>query len=327
MSRLNQILAAALVVQIILVGAVFWWPRTAASSSGGPLLANYKAADVTGLTLTNGEGKRLALTKNGESWVMSEAGDYPVDGAKVTPFLEKLEKVKSNRLVTKTEASHAQLKVAKDKYESLVELKLKDGTTHKLYLGSSAGAGATHVRTDDQPEVYLTGDINSFDANANASAWIDTLYFTVPQTATVGITLENPNGKFEFIKEADKWTLKGLAAGESFNENNFFPFFNQAIGLRMTEPLGKESSWFGADKPQATITVLTQEGNQTKSYTLEIGAKSDKDNNYVVKASNSPYYVRIAEFTAKNFIEKKRADFLQAPPTAEPGAPAATPAP
>ncbi|MFN8459221.1 MAG: hypothetical protein U0401_31990 [Anaerolineae bacterium] len=150
--------------------------------------------------------------------------------------------------------------------------------------------------------------------------WIDTLYFTVPQTATVGITLENPNGKFEFVKDGEKWTLKGLAAGETFNENNFFPFMNQAIGLRMTEPLGKEDSWFGSNKPQATVTVLTKEGDQTKSYTLEIGAKNDKDNSYVVKASNSPYYVRIAEFTAKNFVEKKRADFLKAPPTAEPGA-------
>jgi hypothetical protein len=320
MSRLNQILAAALVVQIILVGAIFLWPRPAASSVSGPLLANYKAGDVTGVTITNGEGKRLSLAKNGESWVLSEAGDYPVDGTKVTPFLEKLEKVKSNRLVTKTEGSHAQLKVAQDSYESLVELKLKDGTTHKLYLGSSAGASATHVRTDDQPEVYLTGDINSFDANANASAWIDTLYFTVPQTATVGITLENANGKFEFAKEGEKWTLKGLSAGEIFNENNFFPFMNQATGLRLTEPLGQEDSWFGANKPQATITISTQEGDQTKSYTLEIGDKDAKDNSYVVKASNSPYYVRIAEFTAKNFVDKKREDFLQAPPTAEPGA-------
>ncbi|MFN8455825.1 MAG: DUF4340 domain-containing protein [Anaerolineae bacterium] len=320
MSRLNQILAATLVVQIILVGAIFLWPRPAASSASGPLLPNYKAADVTGLTLTNGEGKRLALAKNGESWVLSEAGDYPVDSTKVTPFLEKLEKVKSNRLVAKTEASHAQLKVATDSYESLVELKLKDGTTHKLYLGSSAGASATHVRSDDQPEVYLSGDINSFDANANASAWIDTLYFTVPQTATVGITLENANGTFEFVKEGEKWTMKGLAAGETFNENNFFPFMNQAIGLRMTEPLGKENSWFGSNRPQATVTVLTQEGSQTKSYTLEIGDKDAKDNSYVVKASNSPYYVRLAEFTAKTFVDKKREDFLQAPPTAEPGA-------
>lgn len=320
MSRLNQILAAALVVQIILVGAIFLWPRPAASSASGPLLPTYKASEVTEFSITNGEGKRLALAKNGEAWVLPEAGDYPVDGTKVTPFLEKLEKVKSNRLVTKTEASHAQLKVAKDSYESLVELKLKDGTTHQLYLGSSAGASATHIRTDDQPEVYLTGDMNSFDANANASAWIDTLYFTVPQTATVGITLENANGKFEFTKEGEKWTLKGLAAGETFNENNFFPFLNQATGLRLTEPLGKEDSWFGADKPQATITVQTKVGDQAKSYTLEIGDKDAKDNSYVVKASKSPYYVRIAEFTAKNFVDKKREDFLQVPPTAEPGA-------
>lgn len=319
MNKSNQILAVVLVVQIALAAFVFW-PKTAASGSGGPLLPNFKAADVTGLTLSDGEGNKIVMTKNGDNWVLSEAGDYPADGTKVTPLLENIEKVKANRLATQTGSSHARLKVASDDFTSLLEVKLKDGSSHKLYIGSSAGAGATHVRADDQPEVYLTADLNSYDVSAQSSAWIDPLYFTVPQTATTSLTLQNANGTFEFTKDGDKWSLDNLAAGETFNENNFTTLFSQAGGIRMIKPLGKtDEAAYGLDKPLATVTLKTAD----KAYTLQIGAKDATDNSYVVKSSESPYYVRVAEFTAKEFVEKKRADFLQAPPTAEPTAEAA----
>lgn len=316
MSRFNQILAVILVAQIALAAFILW-PRAAVSSGGGPLLPAYKAADVTGLTISDSEGNKLALAKSGDNWVLPEADDYPVDSTKVTPLLDKIEKIKTNRLVTQTEGSHSRLKVATDDFNSLVEIKLKDGTSHKLYIGSSAGAGATHVRADDNSEVYLAGDINSFDASPQAESWVDTLYFTVPQTATTSLTLENANGTFEFTKDGEKWTLSGLAATETFNENNFTSLFSQASGIRLTRPLGKkEDAAYGLDKPQAVITLKTAD----KTYTLSIGAKDDTDNTYVVKSSESPYYVRVSEGLLNTFFEKKRNDFLQAPPTAEPTA-------
>ncbi|MBE7551434.1 MAG: DUF4340 domain-containing protein [Anaerolineales bacterium] len=330
MSRFNQILAVILVVQIALAAFILW-PRAAVSSGGGPLLPDYKAADVTGLTLSDSEGNKLALAKSGDNWVLPEADDYPVDGAKVTPLLDKIEKIRTNRLVTQTEGSHSRLKVATDDFTSLVEIQLKDGASHKLYIGSSAGAAATHVRADDRPEVYLAGDINSFEASPQAGSWVDTLYFTVPQTATTSLTLENANGTFEFTKEGEQWTMPGLAGEETFNENNFTSLFSQASGIRMTRPLGKEEDpAYGLDKPQAVITLKTTSTGSgqaaDKTYTLSIGAKDETDNTYVVKSSESPYYVRVSEGLMNTFLEKKRDDFLQAPPTAEPGA-EATPAP
>jgi hypothetical protein len=321
LNKPNQILTVILVAQLALAAFILW-PRQAVSGSSGPLLPNFKAADVTGLTISDAEDNKLTLTKNGEAWVLAEAGDYPADSTKVTPLLEKIEKIKTNRLVTQTEASHPRLKVAADDFNSLLEITLTDNTTHKLYVGSSAGASATHVRADDQPEVYLTGDLTSFDANAQASAWIDTLYFTVPQTATTSLTLENANGTFEFVKEGETWTLAGLADDETFNENNFTTLLSQASGVRMTEPIGKEEeAAFGLDEPLATVTLETAD----KTYALSIGAKDDEDSTYVVKSSESPYYVRVAEFTAQSFSDKKREDFLQAPPTAEPDADSSQP--
>ena len=329
MNRHNQILAVILAVQIVVAGLVLW-PRSAASeAAAGPLLANFSAAQVTSLTIRDGEGKQITLTKNGSDWILPDNGDFPATAEKITPLLSKIEGLKTNRLVTQTTASHKRLKVAADDFNRLIEIKLADGTSHQLYLGSSAGTGATHVRADNQPEVYLTNDLSPWDTNAQPSAWINALYFTVPQTATVALTLQNGNGTFEFEKSGEQWTLKGLAAGETFNDNNFSTLLTQATSVNMVSPIGKEKeASFGLGQPQAVVTLKTKEGDQEKTYTLLVGAKNADDNSYVVSSSESPYYVRVAEYTGKAFTEKKRDDFLKLPPTPVPGSDAAaTPAP
>lgn len=316
MSRFNQILIAILALQIALTVFVFW-PQTPAQGAGDPLLPDFSANDVTALTISDSDGNQVALARRDDDWVLPEAGEYPVDGKKILPLLEKIAGVQTNRLVTQTEASHKRLKVAGDDFNRLLEMTLQNGRNYQFYLGSSAGAGATHVRVDDQPEVYLTGEVSSFEANAQASAWIDTLYYTLPQTATVAMTLENENGVFSFIQDGDKWTMQDLADDETLNESAVTGLLNQAASVQMTAPIGKtEQPSFGFDQPLAVVTLQTQEGNETKTYTLRVGAKDD-DNNYIAGFSESPYYVRVAEFTGNNFVNKTRADFLEAPPTSE----------
>ncbi len=318
MNRLNQILIAVLAVQVVLAAVIFW-PRSAASSVAGPLLPDVTAADVTNVVISDPDGNVVELARSGEGWVLPRAGDFPADGAKITPILDKLAGIKTNRLVTQTEASHKRLQVAADDFARLVELTEKDGAAYKLYLGSSAGASTTHVRADGRPEVYLTGDLSSWDVSAQASGWIDTLYYTVPQTATVALTLQNANGTFEFERQGETWTIKGLAEGETFSENNFSTLLGQVTSMQMMNPLGKEEEpAFGLDQPQAVVTLKTLEGDEEQTYTLQIGAQDEQDSSFIVKWSASPYYVQVASFNGTTFTDKTRDSFLQPPPTAEP---------
>jgi len=316
MNRQNQILTVILVVQIALAAAIFW-PRTVASGAeSGPLLADFQAVEVTSMTISDADGNQFTLAKSGDEWVLPEADNFPANGEKIEPLLENVEAIQTNRLVTRTEASHRRLQVAADDFNRRLELSLSDGRSHKLYLGSSAGANATHVRADENPEVFLTDDLSSWDANPQASAWIETLYFTVPQTATMALTLENANGTFEFEKEGETWTMQGLAEDETLNESEITRLVNLASSVRMTEPIGQEAQpSFGLDDPLATITIKT--GDET--YTLRVGAKSEADNSYVMSSSASPYFVRVAQFTGDGFVTPTRDSFLTPPPTAEPG--------
>jgi hypothetical protein len=51
-----------------------------------------------------------------------------------------------------------------------------------------------------------------------------------------------------------------------------------------------------------------------------VGTQDAGDLSYVVDSSESPYYVRVSEFTVKDFVEKAREDFLVVPPTPAPEA-------
>lgn len=320
--RHNQILIVILAIQIA-VGVAVFWPRTVASDAGGPLLAEFDSQDVAKLVIRDGDDNHVTLTKQDDEWVLSEADDYPANGEDVITLLENIGEVQTNRLVTQTEASHQRLGVASDDFNRRLEITMTDGSSYNLFIGSSGGAAATHVRADDQPEVYLTGELNAFEANAQASSWIDTLYFSLPQTATTKLTLENKNGTFEFVQVDGSWTLADLTDDEVLNEGPVTTLVNQASSVRMTEPIGtEEQAAFGLDNPTATITLETRSTPSAgqapdETFTLKIGAQDPDDNSYYFNASNSPYIVKVSEFTGNNFVNKTRDDFLTEPPTPE----------
>jgi hypothetical protein len=320
MNRTNQILAAVLAVQIVLA-AVAFWPKPASVAGGESLFADLEAEQITRLTISDGTGEQIQLAKEAGDWVLPEADGYPCTENKVPEFLDKIVALKANRLVTQTSASHKRLEVTADTFERWIELELADGTTHQLYLGTSPSYGSTHVRADGQDKVYLVSLLAS-DAGVSASNWIDTLYFSVTQDHIVALTLENANGRFEFERdEAGAWMMKDLAADETLSENNVTSLASRvSSSLRMLRPLGKtEQDDYGLKEPNAVVTVETRddEGN-TKTYTIRVGAKDDEDSSYVVISSESPYYVRVSEYTVKDFVEKVRDDFLELPPTPTP---------
>lgn len=328
--RRNQILAGILVVQIILSVIVFW-PRPAATSASEPLFPNLKAGDIVALTITDADGKSVVLTKlpspeagrgaGGEgqgNWVLPNADDYPAQADKITPLLDKMVGLTTGRLVTRTDASHRRLRVSPHDFVRRIDFEMVDGTKHTLYLGSSPSYGATHFRADGQSETYLTNNISTWEANATATAWVDAAYLSAPQDKINKMTLENSNGQFAFTKDdKGKWTMSGLAAGETLDEAKVTSLIQRAASVNMITPLGKEElAAYGMGKPQAVVTLKTGD----KTITLRVGVKDPTDNTYVVISSESPYYVRVSEYSVKDLVENTREDFLQAPPTPTPEA-------
>ena len=145
----------------------------------------------------------------------------------------------------------------------------------------------------------------------------------MPQDQVVAMALDNKNGRFEFEKdEGGTWMMKDLDPAETPKENNVKSMVSRISSLRMLRPLGRaEQDEYGLQDPSAVVTIKTTDDEaNVKTYSLRVGAKSDEDNSYVVISSDSPYYVRVSEYTVKDFVERMRDDFLELPPrsTAEP---------
>ena len=322
MNKLQRILIGILAVQLVLAVIVFL-PKSQASESKS--LLGVKVEDITGLTVTDDQGATVKLAKSGNAWAAPDAAGYPADAARITPILDKLVAINTGRLIAQTAASQAQLGVADGKYVRKLELQTGSGA-QTLYLGSAAGSNSTHVRMGGQNEVYLASDVATWNIGADLLSWIDPVYLSVPAADVTGFTLKNANGEWAFEKDAaGNWTLPGLAAGETLNTTAVANLLTQVVSLRLTKPLGQaDNAAYGLAQPAALVTLTVKTADLAKTYTLSVGAQDAGDKSYVVKSSESPYYVRVAEASAKDLVGRTRADFLVQP---TPMPTAATPTP
>ena len=320
MNRRNQILAGILVLQLVLV-AIFFWPRNKGGAAGQPLFPGVEPGQVTGLKVTQSGQDPVELSRSGDGWELAGTDGYPAISSTVTAAIEQSVTLTADRAVAASPSSHKRLKVAEGDYERLAELELDGGTRHRLFLGTSPSFGTTYVRVDGQDEVYLAG-LSSSDLGGSPSSWIDTTYLTVTQDLVTGLTLRNRQGTFEFAKSGTSWIMTGLETGETLDTSKVTSILSTIASLRMVEPLGKtEQPEYGLADPLAVLDVTTS----GKDYTLTVGALAPDGSSYVVRSSESPYLVRISQYTLSRLVDNGRESFLVQPtavPTTDP-----TPAP
>ena len=331
-SRANQVLAALLIVQAVVL-AIVLWPRSTAGTAGELLLPGLQADQVMQVrmypsaTIGDDQKASIELLQREGRWVIPAAGDYPCKEGAVPDFLAKLVALKRDRLVTQTADSHKRLKVSDQDYMRFIEIYLADDTVYRLYLGTSASASAVYIRVAEQNQVYLAPGLSTSDVGTQAAGWVDTLYSSIPQDQMVSVTLQNANGRLALNKGEDgTWTLADLATGETLNQSAVTSWISRVASVRMVAPLGTEAqASYGLDSLKATVQIETKgQDGTTKAYTLQVGAQDEQDKTYVFRSSESPYYVRVGEYTVSDWVGKKRADFLQLPPTPTP---ATTPTP
>jgi hypothetical protein len=326
LTRANLIMGALLLVQIALAAFVLW-PRGETVSPGTPIFGDITPDDVTTITITDDADRTVTLERLEGNWTLAGTDGYPANSTKISTTLASLLDITTDRLVTRTPGSHSRLQVGDDSFMRKVDLGTREGTT-TVYLGSSAGASATHVRLAGSDPVYLSGGINTWEMETSGVNWIDVTYFSTPEDSIQAVTLENANGTFDFVRDAatSAWTLADLAPDEPLAPANIATLISRIATLNLHTVLGQtEDPAYGLSSPLATLTVnYTDEAGTAQTATLVIGAKDEETNTYTLKSSTSEYYVRMAAFTGDEFVNADRAKFMVQPAAGE--TPAETPA-
>ena len=315
MNRRNQILVVVLALQLVLVLVISLVRAPAAATQAKPLFDGVKTADVQQLTVQDTSGSKIELAQKNGAWVLPASDDFPANATKVTTFLDKLLKAQNGTLVAKNSSSYERLQVADSTYTRRVEIKLSDGKTHTLLIGSSAGGSSVYARADGAAEVWSIDAVNSSDASVSAADWITSTLYTLQADQVSGLTIANANGTFTFSKVNNDWVMKGLATGETFDKTKFTDMLSRVTALDMTKPLGKSvKPEYGLQPPAATITLTMQQAATTaKPIVIQVGAKDATDNSYAVFTTESPYYVRVSGYTLDEYVSHAKKDFLIIP--------------
>ena len=316
MNRTQQILTGVLIVQIILA-VVTLWPEPP-KEPGVALLGGITADQITSFSVADNTGSVVTLERSGDTWVISGTDDFPANSETVTKVLEDLVLVKTGRTVATSPDSFARLQVADDDFLRRIWIKDDQGKEYTLYLGSTVGTSATHVRLSGSNETLLTDMVTAYDFGNSVRNWIDPTYVEVPRAQMTKMTLQNSTGTYEFTNEGtseeENWVMAGLKSGEVFNPNNMVSMLTRLTNLQMTVPLGKtEKPEYGMDEPSAIVTLdYTDDAGNAQQLVLTVGALDETDGTYYVHASTSEYYVKIQSYTMTDFVERSKEIFLKA---------------
>ena len=208
MTRTNQILVAAVVVQVGLI-ALVWSSGSERSLAKLEPIVEVKADSVNKIEvydrLEPGDKApakpAVVVSRTPKGWVLSSHHDYPVKESAVDALLTKLEGLKSRGPVTTQASRHRQLRVAADRYERKLVIHA-GGEPLVLYLGSAAGRGKTALRVEGRDEIHGAPGLTSYSVGAAPRSWVETEYFKKGPDAITRLTVTNKQGTFD-LKRAD----------------------------------------------------------------------------------------------------------------------------
>ena len=308
-SKKNTVLAVLLVAQVALI-AFLYRPGQTAAPVATNLFPDLSPEKVTGLTITDDQGKSLTMDKR-EGWQLSPEGS-PADQTKIDALVKKLAALKTTRLVSQTTSSHARLKVADSAFNRKVELAQGEKKT-LFFLGTAPSSKSIHLRLADAKEVYQVNDLSTWEVAAEKENWWQTRYVNHPLDSLTGVTIANAQGKVELVSDGKKgWQLKDKP-DTTLDNKRVEMVISSLADMTIGSYLPKEFAAKG--EPVATITYQAKAGGES---TLKIWAKEKKeDQDQVVKASNSSWYAKAKEYALKEALELKADSLIAKPPTGD----------
>ena len=352
LSRGNLLLITILVVQLILLAISVVTSSGTESRPIEAILAGMRAADIEIMGFTDDLENEVKLARREDGWVLPEADDFPVDGAKVDEILDKIESLDTRRLVATNRANFTRLEVGEADFRRRITLESADGSA-ELYLGGSGGADTVYVRRADEDNVYLGVGLNSWELSTQVSTWLDASYVYVPQEDVLEISVSNAADSFSFVREGDSFTYVDLAEGEAFEDTKMPIIMRNAASIRMLAPLGLEAQEaYGLEEAPVRVEVRYRElvvmeepaepeassdevesdeetsAGETEenepeyreaSYSLVFGA--EMEDGVVLKSSDAEYYVLVRDTVFNAFNDLRRDDLVKAAETPTPRPP------
>ena len=319
MTRLVQLLAVLLVLQLVLVFGLNQIQPGLSIPPPQTLLITPGDAEIDQLTIEDADGVQLSLRKFDGSWIIPVDDDFPADQEKVERFIEKLLALERGLPIGTTPGSLQRFRVEENNFERRIALHSEEIPVAEIFLGTSPRARMAHARSSQDTSVFEI-KIATYEAPVDSKEWQDANVVQVPYLDIDAIVLPGlinlvrnrppdsgatTNADTALIEEL--WSSPELGPGESIQQESADTLAKKISVLRIIDVLGKDlETIYELSPPQLTLVIKTI-NDDTVVY--EIGA-IDGEDDYVLKASTRAEYFRVPGYLVRSLLETANRDVI-----------------
>ena len=319
MTRLVQLLAVLLVLQLVLVFGLNQIQPGLSIPPAQTLLITPGDAEIDQLTIEDADGVQLSLRKSNGSWIIPVDDDFPADQEKVERFIEKLLALEHGLPIGTTPGSLQRFMVEENNFVRRIALYSDEIPVAEIFLGTSPRARMAHARSSQDTSVFEI-KIATYEAPVESKEWQDANVVQVPYLDIDAIVLPglinlvrnrppdsgaSTNADSALIEEL--WSSPELGPGESIQQESADTLAKKISVLRIIDVLGKDmEESYQLTPPKLTLVIETI-NDDTVVY--EIGT-IDGEEDYVLKASTRPEYFLVPSYLIESLIEAVNRDAI-----------------
>jgi hypothetical protein len=257
---------------------------------------------VTAIRIEGGSEGPVTLAKADQGWVIADLADFPADGAKVDPLIEKLAALKRPLPIATSPEAQRRHKVADEGFERRVTLESGDKPVATLILGDSPGFRRTFARPAGEAVVYDL-DLPLFEVSNRRDDWLARDNLRIAQETIERVS----SGDWNLVKADGNWRLEG--SDQAPDEAAVTGLLSRLANLGYRGILGSE------DKPEYNQSAPMREilvglaGGTERQYRI---SQAQDSQDFVLKASDRPWYYKLSEFDLEGLKDLSRDTLLGA---------------
>jgi len=242
--------------------------------------------DIAGITVTRA-GEKIEFAAEKEKWAIRQPVVTPADESAINALIGDLTSARIEREFSASDPDTYGLRQPPVR----IEVKLKDGKTHRIELGSKDVIGSSaYARIDGGSNIALLPASLLTSVDKSLDEFRDKSLLGITQYDLSGARFKSPTGSFELTKKDDVWLINGQSPAEETEVSSVLGEITVAKAAEIVSETADDAAKYGLDKPQIEFTARLSAGGEK---TLGIGKKADSG--YYAKASDRPQIYRVEQ--------------------------------
>lgn len=326
----NNRLAIAAGALLVLAGLAAWkmsarYAEDGEATQTGITLPKLDKDKIDSLEITNPGNPTVLMTKQNDTWTMSQPLASAVESSAIEAALSKLGELEVSGLAATRKENHERLEVGIATGVRVVA-KQGDKVVCDLVIGKYA-SGNTMVREHKSDKVASVRGSIRYAFAKDVKDWREHSILSFDVSSTKDASFVSEKGSFKFVHEGEAWTqAPGENALPEFDGAKVQSLVSALSTLRATDfaevNVTPEQAGL-APNAAATVTLTTGGDAGTQQVILRIGSATDADQ-YYVQAEGNPVIFKLSKLQVERFMPDAAA-FKKSPEPAPAAAPEGMP--